>query len=140
MQIKGKIWNGKFEGISGYFKKFSGKFELKDESLNLIFDKTEQVTKSKIQIIETKAESKKKIKIEFDIKDENGFELPANIIRTSDHKHFFFDEVNRIVAVDKNSPKAKYRVEFIGYETLELEIDNITDKVIKIFRGQYINT
>ena len=110
----------------------SGNFELKNENLKLIFDKAEQNSKSIIQIAETETQSEKEINLEFEIKDENGIELPANVIRTSDRKHFFFDELNKIFIVDKNSPKAKYRVEFIGYEPLELEIDHITDKVINI--------
>jgi len=110
----------------------SGNFELKDENLKLIFDKAEQNSKSIIQIAETETQSEKEINLEFEIKDENGIELPANVIRTSDRKHFFFDELNKIFIVDKNSPKAKYRVEFIGYETLEFEIDHKTDKVINI--------
>jgi hypothetical protein len=110
----------------------SGNFELKDENLKLIFDKAEQNSKSIIQIAETETQSEKEINLEFEIKDENGIELPANVIRTSDRKHFFFNELNKIFIVDKNSPKAKYRVEFIGYETLEFEIDHKTDKVINI--------
>jgi len=110
----------------------SGNFELKDENLKLIFDKAEQNSKSIIKIAETETQSEKEINLVFEIKDENGIELPVNVIRTSDRKHFFFDELNKIFIVDKNSPKAKYRVEFIGYESLELEIDHKTDKVINI--------
>ena len=110
----------------------SGSFELNDENLKLIFDKAEQNSKSIIQIAETETQSEKEINLEFKIKDENGIEIPANVIRTSDRKHFFFDELNKIFIVEKNSPKVKYRVEFIGYETIELEIDHKTDKVITI--------
>ncbi|SOS52758.1 conserved hypothetical protein [Tenacibaculum dicentrarchi] len=110
----------------------SGKFELKDEKLNLVFDKAEQVSKSEIKITESKAKSEKEIKVKFKVKDENGIEIPANVIRTSDRKHFFFDELNKVFLVDKNSPKANYKIEFIGYETLELEIDNSYDKIIEI--------
>ena len=86
----------------------SGKYELKNNNLNLIFDKTEQTSKSKIQIAENETQSEKESNLKFNIVDENGFELPANVIRTSDRKHFFFDEPNRTFIVDKNSPKAKY--------------------------------
>ena len=110
----------------------SGKFELKDENLNLIFDYNEPVSGSEIEITESKAESEKEIKLKFIIRDETGFEIPANVLRTTDRKHFFFDEVNKIFNVDKNSPKAKYSIQFIGYETVDLEINNKTDKVINI--------
>ncbi|MCB4806614.1 hypothetical protein LG651_00010 [Tamlana sp. 62-3] len=110
----------------------SGKFELKEETLNLIFDKAEQVLKSEIKITDSKVESEKEVKLKFKVKDENGIEIPANIIRTSDRKHFFFDEVNKVFLVDKNSPKVNYKIEFIGYETIELKIDNSSDKIIEI--------
>ena len=110
----------------------SGKFELKDEKLNLIFDKAEQISKSEIKIRESKAESNKEVKLKFKVKDENGIEIPANIIRTSNQKHFFFNKLNKVFIVHKNSPKASYQIEFMGYETLKLEIDNNTDKIIEI--------
>ncbi|KJD35347.1 hypothetical protein PW52_09580 [Tamlana sedimentorum] len=109
-----------------------GKFELKDEKLNLIFDKAEQVSKNEIKITEFKVKSEKEVKFEFKVRDENGIEIPANILRTSYRKHFFFDELNKVFIVDKNSPKANYRIEFIGYETVELEVDNNTDKIIEV--------
>ena len=110
----------------------SGKYELKNDNLNLIFDKTEQTSKSEIQIADNETQSEKESNLKFNIVDENGFELPANVIRTSDRKHFFFDEPNRTFIVDKNSPKAKYKIEFIGYETIELVIEHNTDKEINV--------
>ena len=79
----------------------SGKFVMKDEELNLIFDKAEQISKNEIKITESKAKSEKEVKLEFKIKDENGIEIPANVIRTSDRKHFFFDELNKVFIVKK---------------------------------------
>jgi hypothetical protein len=128
--------NNRFEyevsGCLGVSAIGSGKFELKNEKLNLIFDKAEQVSKSKIKITDSKGESEKEVKLQFKVKDENGIDIPANIIRTSDRKHFFYDELNKVFIVDKNSPKANYRIEFIGYETLELDINNSSDKIIEI--------
>lgn len=110
----------------------NGKFKLKDENLNLIFDKAEQSLKSKIKITESQSKSKEKINLKFLIVDENEFEIPANIIRTSHTEHFLFDEFKKAYIVDKNSPKTKYKIEFIGYETIEIEIDHKSDKLIHI--------
>jgi len=110
----------------------SGKFILDGTSLKLIFDKAKQKPKNKFEITETKTDSKKEVKLKFNIKDKNGFMLPANVIRTTYREHFFYDEMNEVFLVDKNSPKAIYSIELIGYKTLLLDLDNLTNKVIDV--------
>jgi len=120
-------------GCLGIIEIGSGKFELKNKNLNLIFDKTEQVSKRKIKITDIKTENEKEINLTFNIKDENGNELPANIIRPlADRKYFFYDEPNKTFIVYKNSPNAKYSVELMGYETIEIGINHTNDKKISV--------
>jgi len=119
-------------GCMGISSIGNGKFELKEKSLKLIFQKKEQALKSKIHIAENKSKSENEIKLEFNIKDKNGIKLPANIIRTSNRKYFFLDQENSSVLVEKDSPKANYRIECIGYETIDLELDSKTDKKIEV--------
>ncbi len=129
---KDKLFKYKITECLGVSTIGSGKFELKDGSLNLFFDKKDQVSRSTIKITENESKSEKEVKIQFKIKDENGFDIPANIIRLTDQKHFIFDEYTKVFMVDKNSLKANYKIEFIGYETVDIEIENNTDKMIEI--------
>ena len=131
------IENNRFDyvksGCLGTIEIGSGKFELKNENLKLIFDKTDLVSKIKIKITDIKTENEKEINLTFNIKDENGNELPANIIRPlNERKYFFYDENNKTFIVYKNSPNAKYRIEFMGYETIEIEINHTNDKKISV--------
>ena len=129
---KDNLFEYKIVGCLGVSAIGSGKFELKGVDLNLIFDNKEPLFRSKIKITEYESKSEKEIKLQFKIHDENGFYIPANIIRLKDQKQFIFDEFNNVFTVDKNSTKGTYRIEFIGYETVEIEIENNNDKIIEI--------
>ncbi|WP_250433172.1 hypothetical protein [Hanstruepera flava] len=129
---KDNLFKYKITGCLGVSKMGSGKFELKNGSLNLFFDKKNQIPRSTTKITEHESKSEKEVKLQFKIKDENGFDIPANIIRLTNQKHFSFDEYAKVFTIDKNSLKANYKIEFIGYETVDIEIENNTDKMIEI--------
>lgn len=129
---KDKLFEYKITGCLGVSAIGSGKFELKDGSLNLFFDKKDQIPRSTIKITEYDSKSEKEVKLQFKIMDENGFDIPAYIIRLTNKKHFIFDEYTKVFRVDKNSSKANYKIEFIGYETVVTEIESNTDKMIEV--------
>ena len=110
----------------------TGIFEFKDKNLKLIFDKKEQILKSGIVITENKSESEIETEFKFDIKDENGFEIPIFIMRLSDSEYFRIDEITQNIKVAKYSPSEIYRISFPGYEVIDLELDSKTDKKIDI--------
>jgi hypothetical protein len=110
----------------------TGSFEIIDENLLLIFDKKQQIIKSSIEIIESISKSQEAAEFIFDIKDENGFEIPIYIMRLSDSEYFRIDEITQNITVKKDSPTETYRISFIGYETIDLKLNSNTDKLIKI--------
>ena len=102
--------NNRFEykvsGCLGISSVGAGVFELKDKKLRLLFDKKEQIIKSGIKIKDNASKSEKVTEFKFEIKDENGFEIPI--------------------------PTEIYRISFPGYEVIDLELDSKMDKEIQI--------
>ncbi|OBX17893.1 MULTISPECIES: hypothetical protein [Bizionia] len=128
--------NNRFEyevsGCLGVSYLGSGVYELIDSNLKLTFDKKEQILKSGIVIKENATESEKETEFKFEIKDENGFEIPIYIMRLSDSKYFRIDEITQNIKIAKNSSIEIYRISFPGYEVIDLKLDSKTDKEIQI--------
>ncbi|MEO8932773.1 MAG: hypothetical protein ABI295_00580 [Xanthomarina sp.] len=128
--------NNRFEyeisGCLGLESVGTGIFEFKNKDLRLIFDQKEQILNSRIEIKENSTESEKETEFTFNIKDENGFEIPIYIMRLSDSEYFRVDEITQNIKVKKNSPTEIYRISFPGYEVIDLELDSKTDKKIEI--------
>lgn len=109
----------------------TGIFELKNETLKLIFDKKEQPVLNKVEIIEVKSNSEK-VDFKFNIKDENGFELYAQIREKGKNEYIdLYDKVNTI-KFSKQKLKVTYEILSIGYESVELELSHNSSKNIEI--------
>ena len=109
----------------------TGLFELKNETLKLIFDKKEQSTRSKVKITETKSSSEK-IEFEFIIKDENGFKLYAHIREKGEKKYFDLYEKENKIELQKKRLKVTYELFSLGYEFIEIELNHNSSKKIEI--------
>jgi hypothetical protein len=110
----------------------SGIFELKNDILKLIFDKKKQTYKSLIKIKEFKPKLEEKVSFKFKITDESDYSLYANVVKKRGNIDFGTFETNIEISQNKNDSIAEYRIFSLGYELVELELDNKTDKVIEI--------
>jgi hypothetical protein len=128
--------NNRFEytvsGCLGVSDIGTGKFELNKDNLKLIFDKKEQLIKSKIKIEEIESALEKEVIFKFNISDENNLPLYVNIVKKPENIAFKIFKENKIISQTKNDSIGNYQILSLGYEIIELELDNLTDKKIEI--------
>lgn len=127
--------NNRFEfsnsGCLGAENIGSGNFELRNKTLVLKFDKTQQTKKSIVNVEEMKSNNDK-VEFEFIVKDENGAPHYVMIYeKPYKSKYDIVEDGNKIV-VDKRDAKVKYEITSIGYETLELDLNQNSSKRIHI--------
>jgi len=130
------IENNKFEyihsGCLGINIQGHGVYSISNSLLVLKFDKNTTEVKRNVSIEELKRDSKKDINLEFEIKDPYGTKVWMDIIRLSDSTSFRIDEIEPSIKVIKSAEIDTYRIQFIDYETVDIELNHNSDKKIKV--------
>lgn len=112
-----------------------GDYEIKDKKLHLFFDSKEKFLKNYIQVSESESKPGSDIKIKFKIKNKNGVELPFKVALETDNNITNLNEVNKKNEISINYieyPTAKFIVWSEGYNLMNIETRNRTDKTIEI--------
>ena len=128
--------NNRFEykrsGCLGLASFGEGSYELKNSTLRLNFDKKEQNLKSKVSITEKPSLSDHNVVFEFNIKDRYGIPLFVFVSEKGNDKDIgIYPEENKII-LPKSNQTVTYKVIAVGYEIVELSLQQLTGKVIDI--------
>jgi len=128
----------KMTGCLGVSSIGEGRYELNNSSLKLIFDKKEQLIKSKVDITAKPSNTDGKVEFTFNIKDQNGRPIFVFATEKGDNKDIGIDYEENKIVLPKSNEKVNYEIHAVGYPSVELELEKNTDKVIDItlFEGQ----
>ncbi|MGV8944930.1 MAG: hypothetical protein ACOH1N_00750 [Lutibacter sp.] len=116
-------------GCLGTYRYGIGKYNIKNSSLTLLFDKSDKEFRSEIKTSKLENVNNDSIVHSFKIIDENGIKIPSVTIfkKTGD---FEFDENisdengNILFRYLNNRVNEDYEVEYFGYENFKFKIDN----------------
>ncbi|SFS81101.1 hypothetical protein [Lutibacter maritimus] len=116
----------------------AGKYQLVNKELILIFDKAEKVYQSIIEIKSIQTKSNDSIKLNFHFFDSNKIELPFTYVGKDSLSTFSADKFGNLEIIEpKNTSENTYKIWFIGYETLSINLKMDSDKEIIIFLSQW---
>ena len=109
-----------------------GTYELNGTLLKLKFESQKQTLRSKATIISKEPHQAEAVEFTFNVKDQFGMPISVSLRDQENGIDFNIShEENRIVVPKKNF-RVVYEIYSLGYETVPLELDHMTDKTIDV--------